>query len=293
MKSREEEPAGSTLSLQRPVSPAQPDCILTIGAQRLAAILAEEWDSGLYVLIQASPSFWVEDTGSLQTSEAELMVRVSNIVRLGGDDNDAVSTMPVFRVGLERLSQRVVKLAPQPAPAATESVRPKLLSHLPLDRMRISVGGLIALSLIGTPLVLAVVAWRHNSPQTDSADLTSVVLATPVSPSSTLAADLQPAIVAKPAAPGPTPEILRLPGVEPFLKVEVVQKLELTPSQMGTFGRINQTTQEALADLEKYWESDGRLELAERRNVLLKAARQEALQVLTNRQRQTWEAMTR
>ena len=86
---------------------------------------------------------------------------------------------------------------------------------------------------------------------------------------------------------------MQLPGVEPFLNPEVAKKLELTPSQTGTFGRLNKTTQEALEDLEKYWESDGRLELAQRRNVLLKAARQEALQVLTQQQRQTWEAMTR
>ena len=57
------------------------------------------------------------------------------------------------------------------------------------------------------------------------------------------------------AVPEPTPEILQLPGVEPFLKPEVAKKLELTPSQMGAFGRLNKTTQEALEDLEKYWES--------------------------------------
>ena len=87
--------------------------------------------------------------------------------------------------------------------------------------------------------------------------------------------------------------ILRLPGVEPFLNPEVAKALELTPSQMGAFGRLNKTTQEALEDLEKYWESAGRLELARRRNVLLDAARQEALQLLTDQQRQQWEAMTR
>ncbi len=293
MKSREDELAGSPISLQRPVSPTQPDCILTIGSQRVAAILAEEWDAGLHVLIQASPSFWVEDTGSLQTSEAELMVRVSTIVRLGGNENDDVSSPPVFRIELERLSQPVVKLGRQSAPASAGSVRPKLLWLFPLDRMRVSVGGLIAFFLIATPLVLAIVAWRHHSATANSADPPSVIAANPESPLSTPAVGLQPAIATKPAAPGPTPEILRLPGIEPFLNVEVAKKLELTPSQMGIFGRLNQTTQEALEDLEKYWESDGRLELAERRNVLLKAAHQEALQVLTNRQRQTWDAMTR
>ena len=93
--------------------------------------------------------------------------------------------------------------------------------------------------------------------------------------------------------PEPTPEIVRLPGVEPFLTREVAKKLELTASQTAAFGRLNKTTQQALDDLEKYWESAGRSELARKRNVLLEAARQEALELLTDQQRQQWEAMTR
>jgi hypothetical protein len=93
--------------------------------------------------------------------------------------------------------------------------------------------------------------------------------------------------------PEPTPEVLKLPGVEPFLKPEVAKKLALTASQSSAFGRLAKTTQEALQDLEKYWESTGRLELARRRNVLLDAARQEALQLLTDQQRQQWDNLTR
>ena len=88
-------------------------------------------------------------------------------------------------------------------------------------------------------------------------------------------------------------EILRLPGVEPFLTPDVAKKLALTPSQMGAFGRLDKTTQEALADLEKYWESPGRLELAQRRSMLLEVARQEALRLLTVEQRLQWECMAR
>ena len=84
---------------------------------------------------------------------------------------------------------------------------------------------------------------------------------------------------------------MRLPGVEPFLKPEVAKKLKLTPLQTGAFGRLNKTIQEALMDLDKYWESADRLELVRRRNILLDAARQEALQLLTDQQRQQWDAM--
>ena len=133
-----------------------------------------------------------------------------------------------------------------------------------------------AFALIVTPLVVAVVAWRYHAQQANSVDVQNPGRSCPRSSHHPpLPAAIQPAV---PTVPEPPPEILRLPGVEPFLNPEVAKKLELTPSQMGAFGRLNKTTQEALEDLEKYWESSGRLELAQRRNVLLEAARQEALQ---------------
>jgi len=171
-----------------------------------------------------------------------------------------------------------------------ESPRRKLFSFLPLDRIRISMTGLIASCLIVIPLVFAVVVWRHYTQSADSVLAQPAAVATPEAPSFVPADGARPNV---PAIPDPTPEILRLPGVEPFLNPKVAKKLDLTPSQMGVFGRLNKTTQQALADLEKYWESDGRLELAQRQNVLLEAARREALQVLTDQQRQTWEAMAR
>jgi hypothetical protein len=100
----------------------------------------------------------------------------------------------------------------------------------------------------------------------------------------------------QPAAPSGNeiaPEILRLPGVEPFLNPAVAATLAITPLQTDAFNRLNKITQDALGDLEKYWENPSRLELARRRNVLLDAARQEALQLFTDQQRQQWESMKR
>lgn len=55
MESREEEPVHAGRTLVRPVSPEHPDCLLTIGSQRFTARLADERDSGLYVLIRETP----------------------------------------------------------------------------------------------------------------------------------------------------------------------------------------------------------------------------------------------
>ena len=75
------------------------------------------------------------------------------------------------------------------------------------------------------------------------------------------------------------------------MKREVVKKLALSPSQCGAFWRLNKTTGKALEDLEEYWEGPSPLDLARRRNVLLEAARHEALGLLTDQQLQQWEAM--
>ena len=204
--------------------------------------------------------------------------------------------MPAFRIGLARLGQPAVKSQPQPAanPREKPVVNYSRFCRRPLGtwcpRIRLSVGGLIAFAMIVTPLVLVAVAWRHHIHQAGSVDSQNPVAAAADSPPSTPPIRQQPAV---PPVPEPTPEILRLPGVEPFLTPEVARKLELTPSQTGAFGRLNKTTREALEDLEKYWESAGPSELARRRNVLLEAARQEALELLTDQQRQQWEAMTR
>ncbi len=289
MESHEKEPADLGRASQQLLSPGQPDCLLVIGSQRLPAVLGEESDAGLWVLIQGSPLFWVEDAGVLQTAEVEIAVCVSNIVRMETEEDEFSSRIPAFRIGLARLDQTEVPLRSQPAPAPLRKACPNFLSRLRLNRLRVSKAGLIALVTIVTPLVFLAAAW-HQVPKTNLIGLLKAAGVAQDTQSSTMKDNMQ---LRANTAPDPAPEMLRLPGVEPFLNSEVAKKLELTPLQMGTLRRLDKATQQALQDLEKYWESPGRLELARRRNVLLEAARHQALQSLTDHQRQQWEAMTR
>ena len=156
--------------------------------------------------------------------------------------------------------------------------------------MRIPVGGLIAFAMIATPVVFVAAAWHNHVRRAQDGGSQLLVVPAPEVPPPTPTVEHESVA---PAVVEPTPEILRLPGVEPFLNPEVAAKLELTPSQTDAFKRLNRATQDAFEDLEKYWESGGRLELARRRDVLLEAARHEALQLLTDQQREQWEAMRR
>jgi hypothetical protein len=226
----------------------------------------------------------------LQTADLDIAVRVSTIVRMESIEGHFASNVPAFCIGLTRLGQTGAKSRLQPS-MPPRKARPKLLSIPPLGRVRALLGWLMAFAMIATPLVLVIAAWQHHFYQAQSADSNADVGAASADvPQCTPVNGRQPAVA---LVPDPAPEILRLPGVEPFLNPQVAAKLALTPSQTGALGRLNATIQGALQDLEKYWESVGRLELARRRNVLLDAARQEALQLLTDQQRQQWEAMTR
>jgi hypothetical protein len=292
METCEETPVIAQPSPKRPVSP-QPDCILSVGSQCLAAAISAEEerdDTSLHVFVQGSPSFWADDTGVLQTPDVEIAVRICTIHRIDCEEQDQGANVPVFSIGLEQLHQPAVKLRPQPAPAFEAPPSPPWYSFGSLTNLRLSLGGAIALGLVAAPVVIVAAVWKYRASSTDSGTPSTAVVSPAAVPSSAPIAPLSPTVTEK---SGPAIEILRLPGVGPFLNPDVAKLLELTPTQMGVFSRLDKTTQEALKDLEKYWQNGGRLESARRRDVLMDAAREEALQVLTERQRQKWDSMAR
>ena len=232
----------------------------------------------------SQPVVLVEDTGTLQTSIADIEVRVSNIVRLETDEDELASTFPPsassYAIGTRR-GEIDARTGRDP------EVQQMHLAVPSENRRNRYVGGLIVSVLVVTLLGFAALAWQYHARQADPVgsqtgtvpphDMSSIV------PENGQQTD----------APVPTSEVSRLRGIEPFLRPEVAEKLGLTPSQKGAIDRLDRTTQLALEDLGKYWESPGRLELAQRQAVLLEAAHQQALQILTDQQRRQWEAMTR
>ena len=117
METCDEIPAAPKSAAKQP-SPFQPDSILMVGSQSLAAAISgeeERDDSSVHVLVLGSPAFWADDTGMLQTPEADIEVRVCNIVRIEEEDEDLESSQPVFRIGLDQLENPPVKLRPRPA----------------------------------------------------------------------------------------------------------------------------------------------------------------------------------
>jgi hypothetical protein len=274
------------------ISGRQPDCLLTIGSQRLAATLGDEWDNGMSVTIQGTPSFWVEDTGVLKSADVETEVRVSNIVRLEAEaeEDEPNSTPPTFRIGLVRLSQIAVKLRPESSPPAAETPQAKPLTYLRKKPFRLPKGTILAVGLSAIALAILAIGWHYGA-----GVIGGIVSQKGHATNSDGESDDR--VTAESATKSDIPrvarEISRLPGVEPFLNPEVANLLELTASQMSALERLDKTTQGALQDLEQYWGGGSRLELTGRQDMLLNAARHEGLRLLTRKQRQQWEAISR
>src|SRR5208282_6597910 len=105
MEKCEEEPVRPRRTSKGPESRVQPNCVLTVGTQSLAGVLDDESETNVSVLIQGPPLFWVEEGGLLQTSIAEVPIRVCNILREEAEEDDLSSGTQVFRVGLALLGR--------------------------------------------------------------------------------------------------------------------------------------------------------------------------------------------
>jgi hypothetical protein len=292
MPSVDKEPARPQNPPPRRPARAQPDCVLNIGFQNLPAAIVEERGGTLHVLIQGSPQFWVDDSGQLKTQETELEVRVFNIVRVESEEEDPVGEIPTFRIGLERLGtvanedETDEADADEEEPEADEAQVKKTTSFpfrglilLLLAACGVCGGAWVGQNYFSTRFVFP--AWTNAGKQSNIANNASA--GPDKQPDANAALVLSPAFT----------ELLRLPGVEPFLQPEVAKRLDLSPEQSDAIQRLQQITQMAVADLAKYWGDDRRLEVAQKQKALLDEARQQALQLLTEPQRELWITMAR
>ena len=250
----------------------------------------------MHIVVQGSPQFWVEDDGTLKTPDGEFSVRVFNIVREEAEDaenDETAGDIPTFRVGLERLGPIDRNDdpdefdQPEPEPKKTEAAAngEKKSRTFPLS--------VLALAFVAAMLVAAAIAWR-----THSGNWTFDLWPKGASPSAgdkagSLTGVEQSGSAANAKSSRIASELLAMPGAVPFVQPDVVNKLDITPTQTGAIQRLNKITLDAVNDLEKYWGGGDRWELAKKRTRLLEEAQQQALQMLTDPQRKQWDDLTK
>jgi hypothetical protein len=276
---------------------AKREALLTINGRRSLVILRSAAEKTCDVLLYDPPSFWVNDMGELQTDYGAINVRVASVFRIDEDEE----AEPVYRIVLEEFEE-----LPQKAPPAPKKLKRRTLTsrlrYLPWRRMLAFAVVLVALPLVafcaykgrrylwkteavsglaeaksaaksgGTPAVSPVQGISARAPMAHSSG----------SGASTVRSVTEPI---QAALPKPTFEQLHLQGARPFMVPEVARALGLTPQQIAAFKDTNRATELAVRDLNVFWQSDGPEQHARRLGMILDAARQQSLNLLTPDQR--------
>jgi hypothetical protein len=291
MKSCVEDPIQSQSPALPCSSRPQPNSVLCVGDQHLPAAIIGERGGTIHIVVQGSPQFWVDDDGTLKVPDVEVPVRVFNIVRVEADEDNSAGDIPLFRVGLERLAQVASTEDPEelnkpkveptnPDPPTTGERKPRTSLFTVLTLL------VVAIVLVGAGVVCQI----HFGNWSSEFGLTGPKKSTGNETGAQNAEQAESA--AKSTKSKWASELLAMPGAVPFAEPEVAKKLELTPIQMDSIRQLNKITVDAANDLEKYWGSGDRWELAHKRTMLLDESRRQALQMLTAPQRKLWEEIT-
>lgn len=269
-------------SSRPPAAESLQKAVLKIASTKWSVMLLEDATDDLSVLLEGSPTFWLDDVGELQTTIGWFEVRVASIVRVGSESEVAGSKRVKFRVGLRRLREVASSDGKSGGSGVARVLRGLLASLFPAERSNVFSGIALALLLITTPVVLAALAWNHNSPMTIQATRWA----------KTFFGANGSAEETKPAADVDLRDaVQQLPGVEAFLLPKVADELKLTQEQLAALGRLNVATRQASRDFDQYWRNDSQAEHARKRAMILDTARQEALRLLTDQQRERWKGL--
>ena len=271
-------------SLCFPAAESLQKAVLKIASTKRSVTLLDDSAEDICVVLEGSPNFWIDDVGELQTTIGWFEVRVASIVRIEGEGENSAPKRVKFRVGLRRLREVASSVREPSRNKVVHLVRCVLVALFPLERNGIFSGIAVALLLITTPLVLAALAWNHTSPMAMKvSEWRENVFGRSVSTESTESvadSDLRNSAN-------------QLPGAEPFLLPKLADALSLTQEQRASLSRLNAATQQALRDFDQLWQNDSQSEHAKRRTMILDTARQEALRLLTDEQRDRWEKFAR
>lgn len=246
----------------------------------LPVLIYEGARDGFLALVKDPPNLWVDDAGSLETEDRSWDVCVVSVHRIESEQDIETDGPRVFRIGLD-----CVREIRSPSDVGRRrAFLAKLTSLVPMERTETSWRNLLTVSLVSAPMLVVVLVWNRDNPMVSKVFGWSNVPLQGAPPGPTS------------GQPGPRSEqpvnplvaARHLPGVEPFLLPEVAACLNLTAEQRAALGRLGATTQQAMQQLDTYWKKDSPAARAKKREMILDAAHQEAMRLLTDQQRQQW-----
>ena len=276
-------------SLRFAVPSSRQTATLKIAGAKLQARLVEMSARDFTVLVGAPlPDVRINDVGELRSAEGRFEVSVTNVAEVGPDEMTSQRQASMLRLSLYR---RRELSAPGNGLGRLKPWRGRRWRKIYLSpAVKRTIGTLVVLTIVLLPILVVVGAaspeqsvlramcdWgRHTISPTDNRD---------GSPQATVATtDVSQNTAAARA-------VLSLPGPEPFASPQVVQALELTAEQQSKLNAMIEATVAALRECDKRWQGESRHTNSKKRAIVMDAARQEALKILTEPQREKWLEM--
>lgn len=258
--------------------------VLRVRKKKLPVQLLDESAGGFALLADRHPGVEAGDVVRLCTESGWHEVRVVHVRKyepaVAEGEPVGENGGPQFRVGLERVRD----LAPREAPGGLRAWLDRLGigNSLPWFSSTAMAGIVLALSVTAALAAGAVLfsrmgdssPTRHNPLSRPGEPLSSGVASQSAGESSRLAATTG-----------------QLPGSSPFTLKEMTRELQLSRSQQAEIGRIISLSNEAVRQIPVRWPGQTREQQAEKRRILLDEAHRQALQLLSDEQRDRWEAL--
>ena len=291
---RPDDPIHGTFSAAAgPGACCAPTATLEIASVRLPIASLRNSGAILCAVIENPPPLWIDDPGVLRTEDEVATVRVVSLERLRTGDDRPAGDAGTFEICLRRSGEQILPSETGHRISLGNLLYATLTSLVPMEGSRPWTRRTMTAFLIAIPLVLGYVMLHGRVTAFDAAiqrcrqAISRLVRRSDVSPP-----ELPATIPAEDSvAGGPSPVLeqsARQPGVEPFLRPEVAAALKLTDSQSAGFRRLAATTQQALTDIDRYWVGESESEHAAKRAMILDAARQQAVRMLTDEQLRKW-----
>lgn len=289
-------------SFRFPVAEAYQDAELKKGSMRMRVRLANESAGGFAVTSEQPFPVKQGDLVELRTANGCYEARVAHLARPDtSDPSPRRGKRPSYQLGLERVGEMSQPTRDDVPRAGWWGVLPQ---HW-LNPFRSNGGELVTLVLAVAliPTALALFAWSYQRPllkwftfgpraeQAESSNETIDLLGVAES-AGTSRADSQSPVKAAPSMASMRRLVRRLPDASPLAVPAIAEHLSLDTSQQGQIGRLVEATRNALASIDREMAQSSPEARERSRRSIQEAARHKAVQLLSNRQRERWAALT-
>ncbi len=313
-------------SFRCPVWHSRQDGELKVGAVWIPVQLLDESAGGFAVLVDSLPHIKVDDAAQFRTEAGWFDVRVANVTQLEpaetadkeGSQGSAETEQPtpVFRLGLDRLGELVVPEEDE-GPRAGRTFHFHLARFFPSDAPMLMLGAVVVLLLVILPIatltlpsyrgslgVKRVSRWLDRTLggfRSDGATRRQRQAAgRSAQPKWTASSQRTQPNRSHTAAPDrPTADntqqlrnlARRMQGATVFSLPEVIRKLELSDSQQARIREIVDISSQAIQQFDARRQDSSRQQRSRTRTMILRAARREVLDMLTEEQRVRWQKL--